>query len=445
MRATKDSCCWRSARLVAGLLVCAGALTGCDKVQALLAKDAEDSTQTATQLGVELPPGLDVAVDGNPQGKTPLSAFNVAAGPHEVTVTTPCGPAKATVEVSEGGTTILGVDTFEGLGFATLNLDVSRFDDEPLSEVAVEFGDWKAPYEPGKAVQVPACALRMKVSTEGLGAFIENLDLNDGETLERKIVLAPGPDMVRIEGGKFALGPPGPPEYDPAYEYVPGEWEGLPVPMPTFDVEIPTFDIDRTEVTARQFYECELSGACAWDSTRMTYANRPDEGVAQHCTHDPTSRTRKPTEGKEDFPANCIGRWEAEAYCDWAKKRLPTDAEWEYAGRSRKTENVCPWGGDMATIRCDRSPETGLALTPVCSFPKDNTLQGLCDFGGSVQELVSWAMVPGRPERPGADAREHEDEGLGLCRGYPDFGTMFDIFDCRPYDQRTGIGFRCAR
>ena len=111
-------------------------------------------------------------------------------------------------------------------------------------------------------------------------------------------------------------------------------------------------------------------------------------------------------EGKDDHPAVHICWDDATAYAKWAGKRLPTEAEWEYAAREEKARNRFVWGNELrpegawlANIWQGRFPdqnsaEDGFARTsPTGSFPPNGF--GLVDMAGNVWE---WCSDWYRPE-----------------------------------------------
>ena len=119
--------------------------------------------------------------------------------------------------------------------------------------------------------------------------------------------------MVRVRGGTFLMGSNR------------KEDEAAPV----HSVTLPDFEIDATEITVDAYARCERAGAC---SRRVTYSGSD----AWRCTV-------AGRESQDRAAANCMTFKQAAAYCHWAKKRLPTEEEWEYAARGPEARRY-PWG-----------------------------------------------------------------------------------------------------
>lgn len=104
-------------------------------------------------------------------------------------------------------------------------------------------------------------------------------------------------------------------------------------------------------------------------------------------------------EGKENEPVVHIAFEDALAYCKWAGRRLPTEAEWEYAARAGKKDELFFWGSDISQLSSHanswegefpmtNTKEDGFERTaPVMSYPKNDF--GLYDMAGNVWEWTS--------------------------------------------------------
>jgi formylglycine-generating enzyme required for sulfatase activity len=95
------------------------------------------------------------------------------------------------------------------------------------------------------------------------------------------------------------------------------------------------------------------------------------------------------------FPLNCVSAPAAEELCAFYGARLPSEAEWEWAGGSREEERLFAWGNDVS---CDSNIQvtciapvdaaSGVGSSPVATNATDLTIEGLQDMSGSLFELM---------------------------------------------------------
>lgn len=228
------------------------------------------------------------------------------------------------------------------------------------------------------------------------------------------------PGMVWIPGGEFTMGA------------VPNDALALPHELPAHRVRVDGFWMDITEVTNRQFAEfVQATGYVTTAERRVDWdlmnqqlppgtPRPPDEALepgslvfsppaAPVPLHDAKQWWRwtigaswqhpegpgSNLEGREDHPVVHVSHEDAMAYCAWAGKRLPTEAEWEFAARAGLDQKIHVWGDEpVDSSRANiwqgefpfrNSAEDGFTATaPVGSFPPNG--YGLYDMAGNVWE-----------------------------------------------------------
>jgi sulfatase modifying factor 1 len=248
--------------------------------------------------------------------------------------------------------------------------------------------------------------------------------------------------MIWIPGGDFWMG--GPPKSE-TVQVANNLRPGLPVcreladgfsdAEPHIRVHVDGFWMDRTVVTNEEFAKFveatayltvaerqptpeQYPGAQAEDLVAGSACFTPPNHIVsldnylEWWSYIPGANWRHPSgpesdiKGKDKFPAVHVAYADAEAYAKWAGKRLPTEAEWEFAARGGLDRKLYPWGNEfrpdgkwMANTWQGRFPleDTGedgfKGVAPVGQYPPNG--YGLYDMAGNVWQ---WCSDWYRPE-----------------------------------------------
>lgn len=207
-------------------------------------------------------------------------------------------------------------------------------------------------------------------------------------------------DMVLVPAGSFTMGEDGSKVADPAHR--------VRISKP--------FYIDRYEVRVDDYATCVAASSCT-----PAEVHGPKVAPPEAEKFGPMCNARYPD--REDHPVNCVDQAQAAAFCKFAGKRLPTEAEWEYAARG-SDERQYPWGNDSPG--CNKAVVSGCAARvvgkastqSVGSFPRGKSPFGAHDMAGNVWEWVAdtWEEDAYSRDR-GADPKVEGPGAFGVLRG----------------------------
>ena len=173
-------------------------------------------------------------------------------------------------------------------------------------------------------------------------------------------LLAPAPTpievtMVQVPAGEFRMG-------NDADEYE----------KPSHRVYLDAFSIDKYEVTNGQYKQCVDAGKCVPPAQVGSFSRTWYYGVPMYNNH----------------PVINLTWQDAKQYCEWAGKRLPTEAEWEKAARGTDSRTY-PWGNTLELNKLNVMREQDRDTMAVGSFPAGASPFGALDMLGNVDEWVA--------------------------------------------------------
>jgi serine/threonine-protein kinase len=223
--------------------------------------------------------------------------------------------------------------------------------------------------------------------------------------------------------------PPSPPEgmvYIPGGKFIMGRNDGAPDEGPAHEVEIKPFFLDAQEVTNQDYRRfIDVTGRTAPKHWKFNGSYLPDDAT---------------------LPVTYVSWDDAIAYAKWSNKRLPTEAEWEYAARGGDKGFLYPWGNQWQAgyANVDRKDQTKPA--PVRSFEKDVSPFGIHDLAGNVSEWVQDSYSERYGAKPdqqfrvyrGGNFLDAPERGTSTYRWY-DFPVLTRDVDA------FRVGFRCAK
>lgn len=147
---------------------------------------------------------------------------------------------------------------------------------------------------------------------------------------------------------------------------------------PTYRVTVAPFYIDKKEVTNAE-YKKFIAANKQWSKTHI-----PDSLHNGYYLRNWSNDTYP--KGEDDFPVVYINWYAANAYAHWKGKRLPMEAEWEYAAKGGQDKKDFPWGNADAEMAKANYRESGIRHGTIVGTYEPPT-SGIYDMAGNVAEI----------------------------------------------------------
>jgi formylglycine-generating enzyme required for sulfatase activity len=242
----------------------------------------------------------------------------------------------------------------------------------------------------------------------------ESESLGIGSTMVSEV---DGMTMVYVPAGEFQMGSD---RYDDE--------------RPIHTVDLDAYWIDQSEVTIGMYARCVEAGKCDPPSSTSSYTRDSYYGNSEF----------------DDYPVIYVSWDDATAYCKWAGRRLPTEAEWEKAAGwdgDAQSQRLYPWGDTIDESYANYNGNVG-DTTTVGSYEKGVSFYGAYDMAGNVWEWVEdwYDVYPGGDE----SASDYFGQTYRVLRGgsWDNSNNSVRTADRNgsdPTDTSNSLGFRCSR
>jgi serine/threonine-protein kinase len=221
--------------------------------------------------------------------------------------------------------------------------------------------------------------------------------------------------------------------YVPAGEFTMGTTTGNSDEKPVHKATLNAFWIDKTEVTNRMYALCVRAGTCIEPAGKSSATHSSYYGDSDF----------------DNYPVIFMVWNSAKAYCEWADRRLPTEAEWEKAARGIDARTY-PWGNDAPNSNLLNYKYAIGDVTEVGKYPNGASPYGALDMAGNAWEWVAdWYSQIYYQDSPSSNPLGANSGQYKVLRG----GTWYDSDTgvrstdrggTEPADAGYNVGFRCA-
>jgi eukaryotic-like serine/threonine-protein kinase len=219
----------------------------------------------------------------------------------------------------------------------------------------------------------------------------------------------------------------------PAGEFTMGSDNSGSDEKPVHKVNLDAFWIDQTEVTNAMYAQCVLANECDAPSPVSSATGEFYFGNSEF----------------DNYPVINVSWEDAQTYCLWVDRRLPTEAEWEKAARG-ETAFTYPWGHDAPNNDLLNYNSAVGDTTEVGTYPDGASPYGTLDMAGNVWEWVAdWYSDTYYQRSPSSNPLGPDPGIYRVLRGGSAYHDDFNVRSANRYgDDPTNtnfvVGFRCA-